>query len=124
MIGVWVQVAAGGAIGASLRFAAQGAALRLFGTGFPLGTLAVNVVGSAAMGALAALMLARPDLARLQPLLLTGVLGGFTTFSAFSLDTLVLVQRGEAGKALAYATASVALSLLAVLAGFALARQG
>lgn len=119
----WIQVAAGGALGAALRFAAQGAALRTFGAGFPLGTLAVNVLGSLLMGLLAALLLARPEMARLQPLLMTGVLGGFTTFSAFSLDTLALVQRGEAGKALAYVMASVTLSLLGVLGGYALGRS-
>jgi CrcB protein len=122
-ISTWVQVAAGGAIGATLRFAAQGAALRLLGSSFPLGTLAVNVTGSLLMGLLAALLLARPEMARLQPLLMTGILGGFTTFSAFSLDTLALVQRGETGKALAYVIASVALSLLGVLGGYALGRS-
>ena len=123
MLGVWIQVAVGGAIGACLRLAATGTALRLFGAGFPVGTLAVNVVGSLAMGLVAALLLDRPEAARLQPVLMTGILGGFTTFSAFSLDTLALVQRGEGGKAMIYVAASVLLSLLAVLGGYALGQS-
>jgi CrcB protein len=123
MPGVWIQVAVGGAMGAVLRLAAQGTALRLFGPGFPAGTLAVNVAGSAAMGLAAALLLARPELDRLQPFVMTGLLGGFTTFSAFSLDILRLAERGEAGKAVVYAAASVGLSLLGVLGGYALGRS-
>ena len=123
MLGVWIQVAVGGAIGACLRLAATGAALRLFGPGFPVGTLAVNVVGSLIMGLAAGLLLARPEAARWQPLLMTGILGGFTTFSAFSLDTLALVQRGEGGKAMIYVAASVVLSLLAVWGGYALGQS-
>lgn len=123
MMAIWLQVAVGGALGATLRFAVQGYCLRLFGPGFPVGTLTVNVVGSLLMGLIAALLLARPEAARLQPLLLTGILGGFTTFSAFSLDTLALVQRGETSKALAYILASVLLPLLGVLGGYALGRS-
>lgn len=112
-------VAAGGAIGASLRFLTNGVATRL-APGFPWGTLVVNIVGCAVMGALATLLASRG--ARLAPFLLTGVLGGFTTFSAFSLDALTLWERGEPVPALLYVLGSVILSLLAVLAGAALAR--
>jgi CrcB protein len=93
--------------------------LRLLGPGFPWGTLAVNVAGSLVMGVLAAL-LARSAEARL--FLMTGALGGFTTFSAFSLDAVSLWERGDAGAAIAYAGASVAISLAALAAGLALGR--
>lgn len=122
-MGAWIQVAVGGAIGATLRFGVQAVALRLFGPGFPVGTMTVNVIGSVLIGLLAAQVLGRPELIRIQPLLMTGILGGFTTFSTFSLDTLSIVQRGETGKALAYVTASLMLSLLGVVLGFALGRS-
>ncbi len=117
------QVALGGAIGASLRYLVGLGASRVVGHGFPWGTLAVNVAGSFAMGALV-VWLAQKDSTRLAPLLATGVLGGFTTFSAFSLDALTLYERGQAAVAAAYVVASVALSLLAVVAGVAFARGG
>ena len=89
--------------------------------GFPVGTLCVNVLGSFAMGVLAVLLLDRAS--PLAPFLLTGVLGGFTTFSAFSLDTLMLWERGQPGLALVYVILSVAASLLAVFACLALGRS-
>ncbi len=104
------QVALGGAVGASLRFLV-GQTLA-----FPLATLAVNIVGSLAIGLLWVVLQAR-GLAQLAPLLITGVLGGFTTFSAFSLDTLRLVEQGRVGLAGGYVIASVALSILACGAG-------
>ncbi|QUS36584.1 fluoride efflux transporter CrcB [Falsirhodobacter algicola] len=113
-------VAAGGAIGASLRYLVNVAATRM-APGFPWGTLTVNLLGSALMGALAVLLALKGG-QRFSPFLLTGVLGGFTTFSAFSLDALTLWERGAALQAAAYVAASVILSLLAVLAGAALAR--
>lgn len=121
MMMTFLSVALGGAIGASARFAVNLAAARLFGMGFPVGTLCVNVLGSFAMGVLAVLLLDRAS--PLAPFLLTGVLGGFTTFSAFSLDTLMLWERGEPGLALVYVILSVAASLLAVFAGLALGRS-
>ncbi|SDF42238.1 fluoride efflux transporter FluC [Limimaricola pyoseonensis] len=108
-------VALGGAVGASLRFLV-GQALA-----FPLGTLAVNVAGSLAIGALWVGLSGRGGL--LAPLLVTGLLGGFTTFSAFSLDTLRLVEAGRAGAALAYASGSVILSLGACASGLWIARS-
>jgi CrcB protein len=113
MIWTLSQVALGGAIGAVLRF------LAVAGLGAPLGTLAVNVAGSFAIGVLFVALAGR---AGLSPFLMTGVLGGFTTFSAFSLDALKLWEGGQGGLALGYAAASVALSLVAVAAGAYLAR--
>lgn len=109
------QVAIGGAIGASLRY---GVNLALGRGGFPWHTLTVNVLGSALMGALM-VGLAHRGQQHLAPLLMTGVLGGFTTFSAFSMDTMALIQRGQVLHALAYVAASLFLSL----AAFALAAQ-
>ncbi|MFZ1339072.1 MAG: fluoride efflux transporter CrcB [Paracoccaceae bacterium] len=108
------QVAAGGAIGASARYLVNITSGRLFGTGFPIGTLTVNVAGSFLMGLLV-VVLAEKSGNRLAPFLMTGILGGFTTFSAFSLDTITLWERGQTGLAAAYVLASVILSLAAIL---------
>jgi CrcB protein len=110
----------GAGLGGVLRHAAGLAALRLAGPGFPWGTLAVNIVGCLVMGVLAAGLAAHRTEARL--LLMTGVLGGFTTFSAFSLDAVLLWQRGEALAAGLYVLGSVALSLAALILGLALGR--
>jgi len=96
---------------------------RVFGvTGFPLGVLAVNVVGSFLMGVLA-VILARKGLTHMNAFLMTGVLGGFTTFSAFSLEAVTLYERGAPGQAAAYVILSVTLSIAALFAGFWLARE-
>ncbi|MHA6347539.1 fluoride efflux transporter CrcB [Roseivivax sp. CAU 1761] len=116
-----LQVALGGALGATARHLTGLAALRLAGPGFPWGTLTVNVAGSFLMGLLA-VALTHWGAARLSPLLLTGILGGFTTFSAFSLDALTLWERGAAGQAALYVAGSVALSLAALALGLAAAR--
>ncbi len=115
----FLQVAIGGALGSMARYGVNILAGRL--TSLPLGTLTVNITGCFAMGLLAS-GLAFKGGQHLAPLLLTGVLGGFTTFSAFSLDTLTLWERGAAGTALAYVAASVVLSLAAVTAGLATGR--
>lgn len=120
----FLLVAAGGALGASLRHGVNVGAARLFGPAFPWGTLGVNVAGSLAMGLLIG-WLARSDAeggTALRLFLATGVLGGFTTFSAFSLDAVTLWERGAAGQALAYVAASVTFSILALAAGLALMR--
>jgi CrcB protein len=122
MITTLSQVALGGAIGAALRYLTNVGALRLFGTGFPVATLVVNVAGSFLMGVLV-VVLARKGGTDLAPFLMTGILGGFTTFSAFSLDALTLWERGEALTAFTYVAASVLLSLAAIAAGLALARS-
>lgn len=112
------QVALGGAAGSVLRYMTNVTAGRLFGMGFPMGTLIVNVLGSFLMGALV-VVLAEKGLTRHAPLLMTGFLGGFTTLSAFSLDTVTLWERGQTGLALAY----VALTLILSLAALVLAMQ-
>jgi CrcB protein len=123
MMGTILQVAIGGALGATLRFGINAATLRVFGAAFPVGTLGVNVLGSALMGLGVALLLEKAMAPRLAPLLMTGLLGGFTTFSAFSLDTVALVERGEPWRALLYVSLSLSLSLLALVAGLALGRS-
>lgn len=121
MLWTLTQVALGGALGAVARFLTVTAAARAFGPGFPWGTLAVNVAGSFLMGLLAVWLDSR-GLLRLAPLLMAGVLGGFTTFSAFSLDVLKLWEAGAAGAAAGYALGSVVLSVGALVAGVALMR--
>ena len=125
MVNPYLQVALGGAIGATARFGVTRAARAAFGPGLPGGilplpTLFVNVAGSFLMGVLVVLLAGRGN--ALAPFLMTGVLGGFTTFSAFSLDTVALWERGAPGTAAAYVAASVGLSLLALVAGSAVAR--
>lgn len=115
------QVALGGAIGASGRYLTGIAAVRLMGHGFPWGTLVVNVLGSFLMGALV-IVLAHYNATRYAPLLMTGILGGFTTFSAFSLDAMALFERGEVGAAMAYVAASVVLAFAGIAFGMFAAR--
>ena len=114
-----LHVALGGALGASARYLVGVGAVRLLGHGFPWATLVVNVLGSLAMGALVAL-LAQKDATRLAPLLMTGLLGGFTTFSAFSLDAVTLYERGQVGAAAGYVAVSVVFSIGALFAGMTL----
>lgn len=116
MISTLFQVALGGAIGAVLRFLVVTGAGR-FVPGWPMGTLVVNVLGCFVMGMF--LVTLGP---RNHPLLMTGILGGFTTFSAFSLDALKLWEGGEPVQAAVYTGLSVVLSLLACAMGAALAR--
>ena len=118
-----LYAALGGAIGASLRYGVNVTSLKLFGANFPWGTMFVNVVGSFVMGLLVALMAQAWSTSQdMRIFLTTGVLGGFTTFSAFSLDFAALWERKEHGLALAYAGGSVVLSLIAIFAGLGLAR--
>ena len=114
-----LHVALGGALGASARYLVGVGAVRLLGHGFPWATLVVNVLGSLAMGALVVL-LAQKDATRLAPLLMTGLLGGFTTFSAFSLDAVTLYERGQVGAAVGYVAVSVVFSIGALFAGMTL----
>ena len=115
-----LSVAAGGAAGAWLRFSAGGV---IGAHSFPFATLTVNVLGSLAMGLLAGWLARHADGGEQWRLLLgVGVLGGFTTFSAFSLDVLLLVERKALLAAGAYAAGSVLCSLAAVFAGLHLAR--
>ncbi|WP_397544144.1 fluoride efflux transporter CrcB [Roseovarius salis] len=116
-----LQVAAGGALGASARYLASVGAMRLVGPGFPWATLFVNVAGSFLMGVLV-VVLAHKGGTRFAPFLMTGALGGFTTFSAFSLDALTIYERGQVALSAVYVLASVALSLAAIGAGLLVAR--
>ena len=117
-------VALGGALGAVLRYLAVTSAARLFGVQFPYGTLAVNVIGSFLIGIIVVLFQSRyPQAEGLRNLLVVGVLGGFTTFSAFSLDTLLLFSNGEHGKALLNVLLNVLLYIAAAAIGFFVSRQ-
>ena len=108
----------GGGFGSVLRWLTGLGAVRLLGTSFPYGTLMVNVIGGLVMGVCARLFMAPDSNARF--LLMTGVLGGFTTFSAFSLDAANLYLKGEISAAVVYVLVSVAGSLAAVALGLAL----
>lgn len=116
-----LQVALGGAIGAALRFLAGVVVFRLTGPGFPYAILTVNVLGSFAMG-LFVVFAAKTANTHLSPFVMTGILGGFTTFSAFSLEAYTLFERGQTAAAGIYILASVALSIGGLIAGVMLAR--
>ena len=114
---------AGGAIGTAARHLVNVGFGRWLGAGFPWSTLFVNVVGGLLMGALIEALALRFDGSiELRTFLATGILGGFTTFSAFSMDVVLLMQRGETATAALYIGASVVLSILALLAGLSLTR--
>jgi CrcB protein len=117
-------VAIGGAIGAGSRHLVNLAALRLFGPNFPVGTLAVNVIGGLLMGLLAGYFALKYTGGGqgLRLFLATGILGGFTTFSAFSLDAVMLWERGDIVGAAFYVVLSVVLSIAALVAGLAIMR--
>ena len=120
---MWLSVALGGAFGASARYGIAAVMLRLMGTHFPWGTLTVNVLGSLAMGLLIEALALRFSISlELRVMLVTGFLGGFTTFSAFSLDTANLIGRHAYGPALGYVLVSVLLSVGALCAGLMLGR--
>ena len=115
----------GTGIGGALRHGVNVATARLLGTGFPAWTMIVNILGSLAMGLLGGWFLARPGFSQEARLFLTtGLLGGFTTFSAYSLDTATLIHRGQWTLALAYAGGSVVASIAALFAGLWLVRGG
>lgn len=119
----FLLVFVGAGIGGMLRHAVGVAALRWFGSGFPYGTMFVNVVGSLLMGLVAeywALKAGLPQSARL--FITTGFMGGFTTFSTFSLDTALLYERGQVWVSAGYAIASVVLSIAALFLGLAIVR--
>ena len=121
---IWLAIAAGGALGAMARHALNLFATRqLAATAFPAGIFIINVAGSFAIGVLAGAMAAN-RLSLSQParaFLIVGFLGGFTTFSSFSLDTLALARDGHPGQALINVAGQVGLSLLGVWVGFRLA---
>ena len=114
----YLLVFIGGGLGAALRHLINGASVRLVGSDWPLGTLFINVTGSILMGVVAALFafkLSLPPALRL--FIATGILGGYTTFSTFSLETGLLMERGQAGMALAYVLGSVLLGVGGLFAG-------
>ncbi len=118
-----IMATVGGAIGSGARHLVNIAMTRALGPAFPWATLTVNVVGSFLMGFLVDMIMRRfggsPEM---RTFLATGILGGFTTFSAFSLDISTLLSRDEIITAMVYILASVAISLLALYAGLALSR--
>ncbi|GHF63198.1 fluoride efflux transporter CrcB [Seohaeicola zhoushanensis] len=122
MLSTLSLVALGGAVGASLRYLSGLAIVRLLGhTPFPVTILFVNVVGSFLMGAFV-VAAAHRGLTHLSPLVMTGFLGGFTTFSAFSLETMTLIERGDTAQAALYVLLSVVLSVGGLAVGMAAAR--
>lgn len=119
----WLVVFVGGGLGSMLRHGVNLLAARIGGIGFPFGTLAANITGCFVMGLFAGYFAFRGDASQTWRLfLMTGMLGGYTTFSAFSLDALLLYERGEAGLAALYVASSVALALAGVMLGMALTR--
>jgi CrcB protein len=119
-----IAIAAGGALGALLRYWVSNGVYQLLGRDFPYGTLAVNVLGSLAMGLLYVLLLERSAAApEWRALLLVGVLGAFTTFSTFSLETLNLLQDGALLRASLNITLSVVVCLAAAWLGVAVGRS-
>jgi fluoride exporter len=115
-------VMTGGALGAGARFALGSAIAAHWGNMFPWATLGVNTIGCLAMGLLAAWLVRHDGYETARLLLGVGLLGGFTTFSAFSLDWWQLVERGATGAAMLYVAATLASTLLAFVAGMALGR--
>jgi CrcB protein len=118
-----IAIFVGGGAGSVLRWLLSNNILKFTGAGFPWGTLAVNIIGCGVLGLLTGWLAVRGQLDELWRLALaTGVLGGFTTFSAFSLDALTLWQRGETTAAAGYVLASVGLGIAALVAGNAVFR--
>ena len=114
----------GGGLGAMLRHLVNVTCARCIGIGFPYGTFIINISGSTVMGLIAGYLALKGEGSQPWRLfLMTGILGGYTTFSAFSLDTAVLYERGELGLAAAYIIGSVVLSIAGLFAGLALVRH-
>lgn len=124
MLGNLVAIAGGGAIGAMMRYGVANCVNSMFGRGFPYGTLAVNVLGSLVMGLLYVLMLERLAVGpEWRAALQVGLLGAFTTFSSFSIETLLLIESGETFRAVLNIVLSVSFCLVAVWLGAIIGRQ-
>lgn len=120
----YLLVFIGGGLGASLRHTINMVFTRALGTAFPYHTLFINVTGSIVMGLIAGYLAFKGEATQHWRLfLMTGILGGYTTFSAFSLDTALLYERGEVGLAALYVVGSVALSIGGLFGGLALVRH-
>lgn len=123
-LNVILAVAAGGALGATGRHLVSRASVHLLGTGFPWGTVLVNVTGSLIMGALIELAALKLSMSlEMRAFIFVGLLGGFTTFSTFSLDAVTLFERGEVLHAFFYVLGSVVASITGLFLGLALMRQ-
>ncbi len=120
----YLLVFVGGGLGATLRHFVNMVCARAFGTGFPWGTFIINITGSTVMGLVAGYLAFKGEASQpLRLFLMTGVLGGYTTFSAYSLDAALLYERGELAAAALYVGGSVALSIAGLFAGLALVRH-
>ena len=120
----YLLVFIGGGLGSALRHTVNVICPKLFGTHFPYHTLIINITGSTIMGLIAGYLAFKGDAGQSWRLfVMTGILGGYTTFSAFSLDAAVLYERGEIGLAAFYVLGSVILSILGLFAGLALIRS-
>lgn len=120
----YLLVFIGGGLGSTLRYLVNIVCPRLFGDAFPYHTFIINITGSTVMGLIAGYLAFKGEAAAAWKLfLMTGILGGYTTFSAFSLDTAILYERGEIGLALFYVAGSVVLSIAGLFAGLALMRH-
>ena len=120
----YLLVFVGGGLGATLRHIVNVSCARCIGTAFPYGTFIINITGSTVMGLIAGYLAFKGEVSQPWRLfLMTGILGGYTTFSAFSLDTVLLYERGEMGLAALYVLGSVALSIAGLFAGLALVRH-
>ena len=120
----YLLVFIGGGLGATLRHLVNVVCARLLGTAFPWSTFIINISGSTVMGLIAGYLAFKGEASQPWRLfIMTGILGGYTTFSAFSLDTALLYQRGEIGLAALYVLGSVVLSIAGLFAGLALVRH-
>ncbi len=120
----YILVFIGGGLGASLRHTVNVGCARVCGINFPYGTFVINITGSLVMGIIAGYLALKGEASQPWRLfVMTGILGGYTTFSAFSLDAVTLYQRGEMGLALFYVLGSVALSIVGLFAGLAVVRH-
>lgn len=124
LVAGFVIVFLGGGLGAAIRHAVNLGGLRIAGPGFPYATMVINISGSAIMGLIAGYFALKGDASQHWRLFLTtGILGGYTTFSAFSLDAALLYERGELGLAAFYVVGSVVISIAGLFAGLAIVRS-